>query len=203
MLSEENGKEDNFLPSALSFDDGPHVTHTPKLLNVLERAGVKACFFYIGERVAQAKDLIVRAASEGHDIGNHSWSHKRFTDLSDGDLKEELGRTHDILGSLVGRAPTLMRPPFGSISPRQRELAKEWFGYEGVLWNIDTQDWQKPRGRKVEQAVIDHAGSGNVILMHDIYSETVAAVERAFEKLGSPAGAFTTVSELRRLIQTK
>jgi peptidoglycan/xylan/chitin deacetylase (PgdA/CDA1 family) len=103
---------------AMTFDDGPSATLTPKLLDLLAAHHIKATFFVIGENVAQHPDIIARAAREGHEIANHSWSHPNLAKLSEESVRRQLWRTDDAIKSATGTRPTLLRPPYGSITER-------------------------------------------------------------------------------------
>src|SRR2546430_4197491 len=102
---------------AITFDDGPSETLTPKLLDLLAAHHIKATFFVIGENVAEHPEIVTRAAREGHEIGNHSWSHPNFGKMSDDSVRSQLRRTDDAIRGATGSRPTLMRPPYGSITP--------------------------------------------------------------------------------------
>ncbi|PYI99568.1 MAG: hypothetical protein DMF00_10740, partial [Verrucomicrobia bacterium] len=113
---------------AMTFDDGPSETLTPKLLDLLAAHHIKATFFVIGENVAEHPEIVTRAAREGHEIGNHSWSHPNFGKMSDDSVRSQLRRTDDAIRSATGSRPTLMRPPYGSITPREKHWIHDEFG---------------------------------------------------------------------------
>src|SRR5438132_10143074 len=98
---------------ALTFDDGPSAKLTPKLLDVLAAHHIKATFFVIGENVAEHPEIVARAAREGHEIGNHSWSHPNLAKMSDAGVRNQLQRTNDAIKSDTGSHPTIFRPPSG------------------------------------------------------------------------------------------
>src|SRR5215212_4043571 len=129
---------------AMTFDDGPSATLTPKLLDLLAAHHIKATFFVIGENVAEHPEIVARAAQEGHEIANHSWSHPNLGKLGDEAVRRELQRTDDAIKTAVGARPTLMRPPYGSITPRQRNWIHETFGYRIIIWDVDPLDWKRP-----------------------------------------------------------
>src|SRR6266446_5278073 len=118
---------------AMTFDDGPSATLTPKLLDLLAAHHIKATFFVIGQNVADHPEIVQRAAREGHEIGNHSWSHPYLAKMSDDAVRRELRRTDGAIKDATGRRPTLMRPPYGSISVRQKHWINEEFGYQIIL----------------------------------------------------------------------
>ena len=114
---------------AMTFDDGPSATLTPKLLDLLAAHHIKATFFVIGENVAEHPEIVARAAREGHEIGNHSWSHPNFGKMSDESVRRQLQQTDDAIKNATGKRPTLMRPPYGSITTREKRWIHDEFGY--------------------------------------------------------------------------
>jgi len=121
---------------AMTFDDGPSATLTPKLLDLLAAHHIKATFFVIGENVAEHPDIVARAAREGHEIGNHSWSHPNFAKMSDQGVRSQLQRTDDAIKSATGMRPMLLRPPYGSITAREKRWIHDEFGYQIILWDV-------------------------------------------------------------------
>src|SRR6266446_10651372 len=99
---------------AMTFDDGPSATLTPKLLDLLAARHIKATFFVIGENVAEHPEIVARAVREGHEIGNHSWSHPYFARMSDDAIRSQLKRTDEAIVNATGVRPKLLRPPYGS-----------------------------------------------------------------------------------------
>src|SRR6185436_1535956 len=100
---------------AMTFDDGPSATLTPKLLDLLAAHHIKATFFVLGEMVAEHPEILARAAREGHEIASHSWSHPNFAKMSQESVRSQLQRTDDEIKNTTGKRPTLFRPPYGSI----------------------------------------------------------------------------------------
>ena len=98
---------------AMTFDDGPSAVLTPKLLDVLAARHIKATFFVLGENIAEHPEIVARAAREGHEIGNHSWSHPNFAKMSLESIRSQLQRTDDAIKNATGNRPTLFRPPYG------------------------------------------------------------------------------------------
>src|SRR5436853_1858709 len=122
---------------AMTFDDGPQAKFTPKLLDLLAAHHIKATFFVIGENVAEYPDIVARAAREGHEIGNHSWSHPNFGKMSDEAVRRQIRRTEDAIKSATGSRPNLLRPPYGSITARQKRWIQDELGYRIILWDVD------------------------------------------------------------------
>ena len=181
---------------AMTFDDGPHATNTPKLLEMAAERHIKLTFFVLGECVVQNPDVLRREVAEGHEIGNHSWSHPNLARLSDEGLRTQLQRTEDMIGKTAGIKPKLMRPPYGELTKRQRILANHEFGYRVILWDVDPLDWKRPGSDVVAQRIIAGARPGSIILSHDIHSPTIAAMPQVFDALLTKGFKFVTVSEL-------
>jgi peptidoglycan/xylan/chitin deacetylase (PgdA/CDA1 family) len=181
---------------AMTFDDGPHATNTPKLLEMAADRHIKLTFFVLGECVEQNPDVLRREVAEGHEIGNHSWSHPNLARLSDEGLRTQLQRTEDMIGKTAGIKPKLMRPPYGELTKRQRILANHEFGYRVILWDVDPLDWKRPGSDVVAQRIIAGARPGSIILSHDIHPPTIAAMPQVFDALLAKGFKFVTVSEL-------
>ncbi len=181
---------------AMTFDDGPHATNTPKLLEIAAKRHIKLTFFVLGECVEQNPDVLRREVAEGHEIGNHSWSHPNLAKLSDADVRSQLQRTEDIIVKTAGIKPKLMRPPYGELTKRQRMLVNHELGYKVILWDVDPLDWKRPGPNVVAQRIIAGARPGSIILSHDIHPPTIAAMPQVFDALLAKGFKFVTVSEL-------
>lgn len=186
---------------ALTFDDGPDPATTPALLDTLARLGARATFFVVGSRAERYPDLIARIAAEGHEIGNHSWSHPSLPTLSSAEITTQIDRTRAALGPL-GR--TLLRPPYGDQDFRTNRIARR-FGYRVVLWSISGADWMGHDAAALADRIVGQAAPGAIVLLHDSLcsfenaaycdrSPTIEAVAKVVEAL--PDYAFVTVSEL-------
>lgn len=169
----------------LTFDDGPHPVHTPALLDWLKANHIRATFFVLGRNVQRYPDLTRRIVQEGHQIGNHSWSHANFGKLSDAKARSEIRRTHDLIVKTCGRAPTTFRPPYGILNQRQRAWVQKEFGYQVVLWDIDTEDWKLSSTNAIAGRITQGLKSGrtNVILGHDIHPRILPALKSLLPRL--------------------
>jgi peptidoglycan/xylan/chitin deacetylase (PgdA/CDA1 family) len=183
---------------AMTFDDGPSATLTPKLLDLLAARRIKATFFVIGENVAEHPDIVARAAREGHEIANHSWSHPNLAKLSDEGVRRQLWRTDDAIKSATGTRPTLLRPPYGSITKHEKRWIHDEFGYQIVLWDVDPYDWKRPGPAVVRNRILQETRPGSIVLSHDIHSGTIEAMPSTFDALEAKGFKFVTVSELIR-----
>jgi peptidoglycan/xylan/chitin deacetylase (PgdA/CDA1 family) len=181
---------------AMTFDDGPSAKLTPKLLDLLASHHIKATFFLIGENAAEYPDLVAREMREGHEVANHSWSHPNFGKMSDDGVRSQLRRTDDAIRSATGNSPTLMRPPYGSITARQKKWINQDFGYKIVLWDVDPLDWRRPGPSAVCNRIVKNTRAGSIILAHDIHPGTIEAMPCVLNQLEAKGFKFVTVSEL-------
>ncbi|WP_214326976.1 polysaccharide deacetylase family protein [Nonomuraea sediminis] len=159
---------------ALTFDDGPG-PYTSKLLDILKKRDVKATFFLEGQHVVTYADVARREHSEGHAIGNHSYTHPHLPTLSDAKIIEELMTTQDAIEKAIGIRPKLYRPPYGDTDKRVLGLAGQQ-GLAEILWSRSSQDWKTRDATKIIREVMRDAKRNGVILMHDVYPETIEAM---------------------------
>ena len=181
---------------ALTFDDGPSAKLTPRLLDLLGAHHIKATFFVIGQNVAEHPEIVARAAREGHEIGNHSWSHPNFGKMSDEAVRRELKKTDDAIRSATGNRPVLIRPPYGSITARQKKWINDEFGYKIILWDVDPLDWKRPGPVTVCNRIVRNTRAGSIVLSHDIHPGTIDAMPSTIAQLEAKGFKFVTVSEL-------
>ena len=184
---------------AMTFDDGPSATLTPKLLDLLAAHHIKATFFVIGENVAEHPEIVARAAQEGHEIANHSWSHPNFGKMSDENVRRQLQQTDDAIKNATGKRPTLLRPPYGSITAREKRWIHDEFGYEIILWDVDPYDWKRPGPAVVRARILKETRPGSIVLSHDVHPGTIEAMPSTFDELEAKGFKFVTVSELIRM----
>lgn len=181
---------------ALTFDDGPHPTLTPQLLDILADRGARATFYVIGRNAARYPDILRRMVAEGHEIGNHTWSHPSLFGVGDQNMLTELQRTSDAIQDAVGFAPVSLRPPYGNIYPRQSQLVWDAMQMTTVLWSIDPLDWQRPGSSVVANRIINQHHAGAVVVAHDIHGPTVRAMPAAIDGLMSRGYNLVQVSEI-------
>src|SRR5438046_6337531 len=184
---------------AMTFDDGPSATLTPKLLDLLAGRHIKVTFFVIGENVAEHPEIVARAAREGHEIGNHSWSHPNFAKMSQESVRSQLQRTDDAIKNATGKRPTLMRPPYGSLTEREKHWIHDEFGYRIILWEVDPYDWKRPGPAVVRNRILKETRPGSIVLSHDIHPGTIEAMPSTLDALEAKGFKFVTVSELLRM----
>ncbi len=181
---------------AMTFDDGPSLKLTPKLLDLLAAHHIKATFFVIGKNAAEFPEIVQRAAREGHEIGNHSWSHPNFAKMSDEAIRRELKKTDEAITNATSTRPTLMRPPYGSLTSRQKRWIHDEFGYRVILWDVDPLDWKRPGSKIVASRIVKNTRSGSIVLSHDIHPGTIEAMPETLNELEAKGFKFVTVSEL-------
>lgn len=180
---------------ALTFDAGPG-PHTPQLLDILKEKKVHATFFLLGKNhVIPHPDLVKREADEGHEIGNHTWTHERLDKLPADKIREELVRTQDAIKAVTGRTPTLMRPPQGGTNDTVHEVTKS-LGLSEVLWNATASDYKTTDTELIGDRILKQATRDGIILLHDIYDGTVPAVPRIIDELQARGYTFVTVPQL-------
>jgi peptidoglycan/xylan/chitin deacetylase (PgdA/CDA1 family) len=164
---------------ALTFDDGPDPNHTPFLLDLFKAAEAKATFFAVGKQLERYPDLAKRIVEEGHDLGNHTYSHPDLTKLDAGQIHEELLKTECIIQHITGQKPRLFRPPYLSYNHQVMEAVKK-FGYLTIMISIETNDYKIPGVSSIVDAVMSKLNKGEIVLMHDSGGDryqTVDAVE--------------------------
>jgi cellulose synthase/poly-beta-1,6-N-acetylglucosamine synthase-like glycosyltransferase/peptidoglycan/xylan/chitin deacetylase (PgdA/CDA1 family)/spore germination protein YaaH len=195
---------------ALSFDDGPDPQWTPKILDVLKEKNVSGTFFVIGDEANRYPGILKREYAEGHVIGNHTFTHPRFDEISHTQIKWELNLTQRLFESTLGIKSVLFRPPYGI--DHQPEYAEEVaqlplpqeMGYLIVGQQIDPNDWRQRDGKQIPaQEIVDNvlrqASKGNIVLFHDgggDRSQTVAALPQAIDKLRENGYQIIAVPEL-------
>jgi peptidoglycan-N-acetylglucosamine deacetylase len=192
-----NGRRDGNMV-ALTFDDGPHPRFTGEVLDVLARYDIRASFFCVGLNAASMEHQVSRMATLGHCVANHTWSHPYLPDLSAQELREQVGRTREVITRAAGELPPLMRPPYGSLTP---SVLDNWVGYDEriVLWDCSPEDWARPGAEVIAGRVLAGAKPGSVILLHDgggDRSQTVASLPAIIEGCLERGWSFGTVPEL-------
>jgi len=195
---------------ALTYDDGPNKRWTPALLEILARHGLKATFFVVGKYVEERPDLVQRAVAEGHEIGNHTYSHANLLFLSEAQIGEELDRCAEAVdraGLAFSEVPAgrLCRPPYGRRRPGTLR-ALQAHGYVPVLWSVTCWDWSKRvTTDKIDRHARKQVRGGDVILLHDGDGDhgmdvdrhcSLEATERVIERYGEAGFEFVTIPEL-------
>lgn len=183
---------------ALTFDDGPHPSSTPEILSVLGKYDVKATFFVVGENAKNYPDALRMEAAEGHEIANHTYSHKSLAKRDISYVEDEIEKTEDEIMSVCGVMPSLFRPPEGCFTKAVAEAAAKR-DYSVILWNIDTRDWEHRKTADIVQNIKRNITPGSIILFHDYISgerHTSDVLEIIIPYLLAEGYEFVTVSEL-------
>lgn len=153
---------------ALTFDDGPSPEHTPRVLDLLDEAGVKATFFVIGRKAEAHPELVRAIVARGHALGLHSYAHDRLFSLrSLRYVEQDLRRASDALARITGARPTLFRPPIGHTSPRIAR-AVERLDLDVIGWSVRGLDGlARSRAERVVARVAPRLRDGEIVLLHD------------------------------------
>jgi len=193
---------------ALTFDDGPSPEWTPKILDELKKAGVKATFFMIGKYVEKYPQIARRVAEEGHDIGNHSYDHKVLIYYRMKTLEREINEAEKVIKDVTGVETHYFRPPKAWLTYKEKEKIKE-MGYEVVLWTLNSKDWVTFDDKYIVKFLVHNVKPGDIILFHDgggVFSteggnrrETVKTIPQLVEKLRAKGYRFVTITELLRM----
>ena len=183
---------------ALTFDDGPHPIITPKVLSLLKKYNIKATFFVIGANIDNYPEPLKQAVKNGHEIGNHTNSHRILKALSKKEILKEIEFCRKKIYDLTGYKSTLLRPPCGQFDDKLINIAKQ-NNDKIILWNIDTNDWSHMKTNEIIKTVSNNVKGGDIILFHDYISgeyHTIEALEKMIPMLLSKGYEFVTVSEL-------
>lgn len=164
---------------ALTFDDGPNPITTPYVLDVLDRHEVRASFFLVGSRVEGQEELVRRMFYAGHEIGNHSWNHPDFTQLTPEEILNQIYRTQAAISAADVPAPKTFRPPYGSVNA----TVKTTVPLTIALWNVDPLDWHGYDHITAAEILVSQSRSGAIIDLHDIYHSTAYSLEPAIIEL--------------------
>lgn len=178
---------------ALTFDDGPS-DYSNQIIDTFLSNDARATFFIIGNRLRTYSETVLREYENGFEVGSHTFDHKYLTKLSDDDILNELNSTNIIYNEITNSNLTLLRPPYGSYDDNVKKLAVTPL----ILWNVDTNDWYHRNPDIVYENILK-CEDGDIILMHDLYPETLEAIKRAVPELKALGFELVTVSELARL----
>jgi peptidoglycan/xylan/chitin deacetylase (PgdA/CDA1 family) len=179
----------------LTFDDGPHPVHTPRLLDLLQERGVRATFFVVGRQVERYPEIVRRMVSAGHAVGNHTFSHGDPGAVTSRQLIDEVRRTDDLLAPILGRVPRLFRPPHGKVTASK--LFRLWGASRTVvLWNADPKDYSRSDAAEV----LGWFGArplrgGDIVLMHDNIPHSIDALPVLIEGAHERGLVFATPTD--------
>ena len=205
VVTRSGSRQDKVI--ALTFDDGPDPIYTPKILDILAEKNVKSTFFIVGNAAVVNSDILKRIYREGHDIGNHTFTHINASGASRDYLKIELNATQRLFEATLGVRTRLFRPPYATdIEPKTIDAAdilkvSAGLGYLTIGMKIDPKDWMRPLPRQVVESTLRGArrGDGNVVLLHDaggVRTSTIQALPEIIDTLRAEGYRFVTVHEL-------
>lgn len=197
----KRGNEDEKV-IALTFDDGPDNDFTPQILDILKKHNVKATFFVVGEKVGWHPEILKREYEEGHEIGNHTFTHINVSKRGYSDIDKEISDTQDVIKKIIGEEPKIFRPPYRAISKEMCSIVKNK-DMNIILWsNLDPRDWSNPGVYYIVNTITSKVENGNIILLHDYNnlrnskSQTIQALDVVIPKLKEMGYKFVTVSQL-------
>ena len=189
---------------ALTFDDGPNAYVTAQVLDILKRENIPATFFVVGNKLDNTAFLLRRMVAEGHEIGNHTYTHSPITWLSNKKLADELRKTSKLITKYAGQKVNLFRPPHGRRNYQKLKVVAER-GYDTVLWTVNADDFYKTgRGmrsaKSIANKVIRGVYGGDIILMHDNSQEIIEALPMIIKNLKRRGFYFVTISKMTKSV---
>lgn len=181
----------------LTFDDGPHPTNTPKVLDVLKRHNVKAMFFCIGKEAEKYPEIVQRIVAEGHTIGQHSYSHNPMHYFCGAKhYRSELLKAHKVFEA-IGVEILCFRPPLGITNYMVRKAVKA-MNYKVVGWSVRSFDTRGKRVDKVMARIRDQITQGSVILLHDRMDDADVLTEKIIETFVSDINRKANIETILR-----
>lgn len=179
---------------AFTFDDGPS-SYDLELVDLLVNSHSTATFYMVGNRISNYPTAVEKIVTNNMDVGNHTYSHKSLTSLSNTKVKEQITKTNDLFTAKTGKDMTSLRPSYGSVNKR----VSIQVGMPIILWSIDTLDWKTRNADKVYAEIIKNARDGEIVLMHSLYPTTVEATGRAIKELYKQGYQIVSIRDLAKL----
>lgn len=184
---------------AITFDDGPNSIYTPQVLEIFRNAEGKATFFMIGEQIEKHPEIARQANELGHEIGNHTYSHLKMSDLNPRQRVEEITRTEKLIHDVTGQKPSAFRPPYLDYNP-DTALTVADMGYHAIgALNIEAHDWEQPGVDHILSKSMSSVKNGSILIFHDGFgdrSQTIEAVRLLVSELTAQGFQLVNVSEL-------
>ena len=188
---------------ALTYDDGPNDPYTWRVMEVLERHGVKATFFLVGQFVRQKPEIARALVAAGHVIGSHTWDHPNLIFCSTSEVRRQLEQAQKAIFDATGVEPRLFRPPFGGRRPASLRTVRA-FGLTSIMWNVTCYDWKAEAAEEIVAHAERQIRGGDVILLHDggyrrmgaDRSRSVAASEQILTRYKSKGYKFVTIPQM-------
>ena len=187
---------------AITFDDGPNPYYTPQILEIFQKVSGKATFYMIGQQMNEQPAIVEAVVEQLHEIGNHTYSHPKLTELNQDNASKELNQTDMFIREMTGESPATFRPPYLDFNERVASLTEKLdYKVIGAL-NLDAQDWEQPGVDHILETTRKHIKNGSILIFHDGFgdrSQTIEAVRILVNELHTQGYRLVTVSELLRL----
>jgi peptidoglycan-N-acetylglucosamine deacetylase len=179
---------------ALTFDDGPHTEFTPKILSILESKNVKATFFLTGEGIKDNPELAKEIKERGHQIGNHTYLHRRLSLLSYRGILNEINKNNSLIQEVVGERPDLFRPPFGEVTPAIL-LCSLLLRMRLIFWSFDSEDYRDESVANIRKR-FENISAGDIVLFHEDYQHTPEVLPLVISDLLEKRLRFVTIGDM-------
>lgn len=185
---------------SLTFDDGPRKAQTLKTLSILKKYDIKATFFVVGENIEYQKDVLKEVYNQGHEIGNHMYAHENINKISKKEIKESIIKTNNLIKEVTGKAPSIIRPPYGIVNDDLKQICDE-LDMDIILWtdDKDSKDWELIPESEIINNVTKKVSNGDIFLFHDgneKYKNTLSAIDVIIPQLQKKGYKWVTVSTL-------
>ena len=180
---------------AITLDGMWGSKYTAEILNILRNNNVNITFFFGGNWLEEYPHLVKEIATNGHEVGNHSYTHPHMAQLGREEIVQELNRTNELIKELTGEEPDLFRPPFGEYNNRLIKTSRTE-GYHVIQWSIDSLDWKDVSADFIVKTVMKNIAPGEIILMHNNGQNTAQALKRLIPKVKDEGYQIVPLSEL-------
>ena len=180
---------------ALTFDATYGDNQTYRILEILRNNNIKATFFLSGIWLYNFPDLVRAIAADGHEIGNHSYTHPHMSQITLPEVDSQVIRTEALIKNIAGTDPYLFRPPYGEYNQAFLNALAS-LGYLTIMWTIDSIDWKYPGPDQIISRVVDNIEPGAIILMHQSVSQTADALPELIARLKELGYSFGTVTQV-------
>lgn len=190
---------------ALTFDDGPYEPYTSQILDILKKYNVRATFFLVGKNIERFPEAVKRIHKDSHEIGNHTYIHRRFFYTLFPAIREDINRCQELIKNITGINTSLFRQPLGFRNPSIVKMVED-LNMHMIGWTFRTYDGTDQNPERIIKRALNNAANGAIIVMHDGCDKeggkkdgTVAALPVILKKLIDDGYKFATVSELLRI----
>ena len=185
---------------SITFDDGPNRIQTPKVLKILKKYNIKATFFVIGENVEYQKDILRKVYKEGHEIGNHFYTHDNINKLTKAQIRENIVLNNELIYKAIGVRPKLVRPPYGIVNDNLKAVCGE-LNMPIIIWtdDKDSKDWALTKDSEIINNLTKKVKNGDIFLFHDSnkkFTNTLSAIDVIIPTLQKKGYKWVSVSTL-------